>query len=72
MCVMTNMCLHRALCSIPFTLICNMTTFRKKCFDLLTIPHTPIPLDGASATIRNVGQNDANPSRNGKSIVEVQ
>ena len=24
------MCLHGALCSIPFNLICNMTTFRKK------------------------------------------
>ena len=28
------MCLHGALCSIFFNLICNMTTFRrKKCFD---------------------------------------
>ena len=27
------MCLHGALRSIPFNLICNMTTFRKKCFD---------------------------------------
>ena len=24
------MCLHCALCSIPFNLICNMTTFSKK------------------------------------------
>ena len=32
----------------------------------------PIPLDGASATIRNFGQNDANRSRNGKSVVEAQ
>ena len=24
------MCLHKALCSIPFNLLCNMTTFRKK------------------------------------------
>ena len=33
------MCLHGALCSIPFNLICNMTTFsKKKCFDLLTPP----------------------------------
>ena len=28
----------RALCPIPFNLICNMTTFRKKYFDLLTPP----------------------------------
>ena len=32
------MCLHVALCSIPFNLICNMTTFSLKCFDLLTSP----------------------------------
>ena len=25
-------CLHIALCSIPFNLICNMTTFRIKMF----------------------------------------
>ena len=30
------MCLHGALCSTLFNSICNMTTFRKKCFDLLT------------------------------------
>ena len=29
------------LSSIPFNLICNMTTFRKKCFDLLTEPQRP-------------------------------
>ena len=32
----------------------------------------PSPLDGDSATIRNVGQNDTNRSRNGKSAVEAQ
>ena len=31
------MCSHGALCSIPFNLICNMTTFRKD-VDLLTRP----------------------------------
>ena len=30
------MCLQGALCSIPFNLICTMTTFREKCVDLLT------------------------------------
>ena len=30
------LCLHDALCSIPFNSICNMTTFRKN--DLLTPP----------------------------------
>ena len=34
--------------------------------------YTPIPLDGASATIRNFGQKDANRSRNGKSVVAAQ
>ena len=33
---------------------------------------TPIPLDGDSATIRNFGQNDADRSRNGKSVLETQ
>ena len=33
---------------------------------------TPIPLEGDSATIRNVGQNDTNRNRNGKSAVEAQ
>ena len=32
------MSLRGALCSIPINLICNMTTFRKKSFDLLTLP----------------------------------
>ena len=32
------MCLHCALCSIPFNLICKMTTFRKKCFDICPCP----------------------------------
>ena len=27
------MCLHGALCSIPFNVLCNMTTFSKKYFD---------------------------------------
>ena len=31
------MCLNGALCIVPFTLICNITTFNKKSFDLLTI-----------------------------------
>ena len=30
------MCLHGALCSIPFSFVCNMTTFRKK--NVLTPP----------------------------------
>ena len=34
--------------------------------------NTPIPLDGTSATIRNFDKNDANRSRNGKSVVEAQ
>ena len=33
-----NVCLHVAFSSNRINLICNMTTFRKKCFDLLT-PH---------------------------------
>ena len=33
------MCLQGALRSIPLNLICSMTTFRKKCFDLFTPPH---------------------------------
>ena len=32
---------------------------------------TPIPLDGDSVTIRNVGKNDTNCNRNGKSAVEA-
>ena len=32
------MCLHGALCCILFYLIGNMTTFIKKCFELLTPP----------------------------------
>ena len=32
------MCLNGALCSIPFNLKCNMTTFSKKKIDLLTPP----------------------------------
>ena len=37
----------------------------------ILLPHPPIPLDGDSASIRDVGQNDANRSRNGKSAVEA-
>ena len=33
-----NMCLHGALCSIPINLICNMTTFREKSFNLWPHP----------------------------------
>ena len=33
------MCLHGALCSIPFNLICNMTTFSKEMFR----PFDPTP-----------------------------
>ena len=40
--------------------------------EFLLNPPPPIPLDGDSATIRNVGQNDTNCSRNGKSAVEAQ
>ena len=32
------MCLHGTLSSIPFNLICNMTTFSIQIFDLLTSP----------------------------------
>ena len=32
------MCMHGALCSIPFNLICNMTAFSTKYFDLLDPP----------------------------------
>ena len=32
------MCLHGDLFSITFSLICNMTTFSKNCFDLLNPP----------------------------------
>ena len=32
------MCLHGALCSIPFNLICNMATFSKK-----VLPLDPTP-----------------------------
>ena len=32
------MCLHGTLCSIPLNIICDMTTFSKKIFDLLTLP----------------------------------
>ena len=34
------MCLHGALCSYPLSLVCNITTFRKKktFFDILTPP----------------------------------
>ena len=32
------MCLHGALSSVPINLICNMTTFRKKCLTLHFIP----------------------------------
>ena len=28
--VRTDICIFGALCSVPFDLICNMTTFRKK------------------------------------------
>ena len=38
---------------------------------LVFAAYTPIPLDGASATIRNFGKNDANRSRNGKGVVEA-
>ena len=37
-----NTCLHGALCSIPFNLKYNMITFRKKCFDHLTLPQGPM------------------------------
>ena len=33
-----NVCLHGALCAIPINVICNITTFRKEMFDLLTKP----------------------------------
>ena len=32
------MCLHDALCSIPFNFVCNMTTFSDKMFCLKTPP----------------------------------
>ena len=35
------MCLHGALCSVSFNLICNLTTFRKECVYLLTSPLGP-------------------------------
>ena len=33
--------------------------------------HTPIPLDGVSATFRNFGQNDTKRGRNAKSAAET-
>ena len=40
------MCLHGALCSIAFNLICNMTTFSK---NDLTLTHPP---QGSSVSVR--------------------
>ena len=37
-CARNEYALHGALHSVPFSLICKMTTFRKKSFDFLTLP----------------------------------
>ena len=72
--------LHYASTSIPLRSCYDPTTTMKIWLRLVfadgdvaaTLLTPPIPLDGASATIRNFGQNDANRSRNGKSVVEAQ
>ena len=51
---------------------CNLLEVLRYIYIFEAILYTPILLDGASATIRNFGQNDANRSRNGKSVVEAQ
>ena len=38
-CVRSKLFLYVGLHFLPFNLICNITTFRKKCVDLLILPH---------------------------------
>ena len=49
--VRQNLCLHDVLCSISCNLICNMTTFRITCFDILTPPrgHVVVCKEGICA-----------------------